>query len=236
MDKCLEIYKDDESVSYVCGCLLPEQKKKLSPEFKKDNTIIKVIGNANAYGFGVWKDKESKFEKKFPTDFIKYIFSSRLRIIKLLKCPAKLNHIYFWIKAKPELNRICDFTRNAWMVLHNKLNILPIVSLVRNNGSDGTGENCAYSYEEMQSWNKMKMSEKSIYDIVDLMNKNDINRISKKLFSGVTENEKKEIRPIIIKYMIFGYTISQMIDRLCCNMKAYLKSTKLWKKIKKYKK
>ena len=148
MDKCLEKYRDDESVLIVCGCLEPGVNAILEQSLKKrEGNIIKVIGNASAYGVGHWRHKDNNLRSVFPADIRHYIFNSRRNLIKLLKAPAKLNHIYFWIGNNPSLNRLCDFTQNAWMVLHNKINILPTVSLVRNIGNDGSGINCGYSKE-----------------------------------------------------------------------------------------
>ena len=223
MDKCLEKYKNDEDVVCINGCLEPDMQRLLSDEMNRDSSVIKVIGNMSAYGMGIWKSKEQKLKESFPVDFRKYVFSSRRRIIKLLQCPAKLNHIYFWIKDNPKLNRICDFTRNAWYVLHHQMNILPVVSLVRNNGFDGTGENCGYSNEEMHSWQNMEISKETTYDIIDLMNKNDINRVSKKLFGCATKGEIKAIRPVIIRHLIFGYNISEKIERIMLNIKNRMK-------------
>mgnify|MGYP002620689063 CR=1 FL=1 len=223
MDKCLEKYKEDPNVMLVSGCLEPTMQRLLSDE-TSDNTIIKVIGNNSAYGMGLWKAKELKLQISFPSDFKKYVFSSRKRIIKLLQCPAKLNHIYFWIKAKPELNRLCDFTRNAWAVLYHQMNILPVISLVRNNGFDGTGENCGYSNEEMNVWKKMDISEEATYDIADDLSRSDIKRATKKLFGGVAKGELKSILPVIISHLLLGYHISQKIELLTDRIKARIKS------------
>jgi glutaredoxin-related protein len=195
----------------------------LSDEINRDSSVIKVIGNMSAYGMGIWKSKEQKLKESFPVDFRKYVFSSRRRIMRLLQCPAKLNHIYFWIKDNPKLNRICDFTRNAWYVLHHQMNILPVVSLVRNNGFDGTGENCGYSNEEMNDWKNMKISEAAEYNVVDVVTKNDVKRATKKLFSDITPEEKKSITPVIMRHIIFGYYISQKIEILTDNMKMRIK-------------
>ena len=214
MDKCLEHYKDIEEVTYVCGCFEHELSKLLQSELNIGNYVIKVIGNLNAYGLGIWRDKEKKIVEEFPTDFRKYVFNSRRRLIKLLKCPSKLNHIYFWIRKKPELNRLCEFTRNAWMVLKDQVNILPVISLVRNNGFDGTGENCGYSAQEIKIWNEMKTSNESTYTINDNITTEDVKRASNKLFKSAPRREKKAVIPIVFIYFVFGYRISEFLVRL----------------------
>ena len=162
---------------------------------------------------GIWRDKEKKTVDEFPSDFRKYVFSSRRRLFKLLKCPSKLNHIYFWIRQKPELNRLCDFTRNAWMVLKDQVNILPVISLVRNKGFDGTGENCEYSAQEIKTWNEMEISKESKYNIIDNITKVDVKHASNKLFKSAPLREKKAIIPIVFTHFVFGYSISHFIER-----------------------
>lgn len=232
MDKCLDQYFYDEKVMYICGCLEPEQKRLLEYELNNSNSIIKVIGNLSAYGLGIWKNKELELRRKFPKDFRKYIFNSKIRIIKLLRCPAKLNHIYFWIQRKPELNRICDFTRNAWSVLNEHVNILPTISLVRNNGFDGSGENCGFSLNEIDSWNNMIISQDKIYNIVDELDKKDIKRMSKILYDNASKNERKEIRPIVIFHLILGWHLTQFLFNSIQKFRNFIHKTYIWKYFK----
>lgn len=215
MNKCLEKYKYNEKIYYVCGCLEPDINQLLFEEIQKiDSSIIKVIGNISAYGIGMWKDKERQLQNYFPKDFRKYIFSSRKRIITLLKAPAKLNHVYYWIKNKPELNCLCDFTRNTWAVLHNQQNILPIISLVKNNGFDGSGVNCDYSAKDLRCWENTNICKNDKYDIIDKINDDEINNWSKKLFNCVSKDEKKQNRYIIFMNIIFGYQLTEIIEKL----------------------
>lgn len=210
MDKCLEKYKDDSNIACITGCLTPEIKNSIKDN-KSNNSVLKIIGNTNAYGIGLWSSKEKSLKEKFPEDFRKYIFSSRKNIIKLLKSPAKLNHIFFWIKKDKSLNRICDFTRNAWMVLNNQTTIMPIISLVRNNGFDGTGLHCDESSYEQNLWLKLNISENKTYEILEGYSKKEINKISNKLFKTFNKQEVKDILPIILIYMVLGYNISEYL-------------------------
>lgn len=224
MDKCLEKYRDDQEILLVCGCLVPDVKRILDKGISKmKGNVIKVLGNANAYGCGLWKDKENYLRNNFPVDIRKYIFSSRKNILKLLKAPGKLNHIYFWIEKKPELNRICDFTRNAWMVLNKKSNIFPNISLVRNNGFDGTGVNCGSSEEIEKEWNELIISKEKEFIVNDSISKKDVDKYSKILFNDVSNKEKKDIYPIIILHLIFGYPFLQWAKGKYLRLKNKLK-------------
>ena len=218
MDKCLDKYKNDESVLFICGCLEPELRSILQ-KAEGGNTVFKVIGNASAYGSGSWIAKNLNMEKKFPNHFKQYIFSSRFRIFKMLKCPSKLNHIYFWIKRDPNLDCVCDFTKNAWMVLNNQTNVLPAISLVRNIGFDGTGLHCGNSASEQEQWQRMQISEEKEYEIVDRYKKREINKMSKKLFKNYPKNELKTILPIIFLYLFFGYRLTELIINKCHELK-----------------
>ena len=209
MNKCLEKYKSDQSVAMISGCLEPDIKSLI---YKKNNSsILKLIGSSSAYGMGLWASKEKTLIQKFPNDLRKYIFNSRYKMLKLLKCPAKLNHIYFWIKRDPKLNCICDFTRNAWMVLNNQSCILPTVSLVKNMGFDGSGLHCGEQKDLQSLWNKMELCSDSEYNIIDNYTKKEIHKDSKKIFKAVPKSEIKEILPVFILYFIFGFNISQIL-------------------------
>ena len=230
MDKCLEKYKDDNKVFCICGCLEPNFYNLLTYTDYKNN-IIKIIGNMSAYGEGIWKYKELELQKKFPKDFRKFIFSSRWRILKLLKCPLKLNHDYYWLRDNPKLNCICDFTRNAWMVINNQINILPKISLVKNLGFDGSGLNCGDNIEEQKKMEALVISDDKTYEIIDNITKKEIKKISKLSYqpcNDYEENEKKEILPIVLKYLIFGYTLNE----LWISKKQILSKTKIYKFLK----
>lgn len=234
MDKCLEKYKDDNKVFCICGCLEPSINNILKTK-KLNGSIIKLIGNMSAYGEGIWKNKELELQKRFPKDFRKYIFSSRIRIIKLLKCPVKLNHNYFWLKNNPKLNCICDFTRNAWMVLNNQINIVPSISLVKNLGFDGSGVNCGTNIEEQKRMESLIISNENTYEINDIITKKEIYEISKlsyKPSNELEEKEKKDIYPIAIKYLLFGYTLNE----LWIKKKEKLSTTKAYAILKNIKK
>ena len=224
MDKCLEKYKYDKKVLMICGCLEPDMKRILeNPIANMKGNVLKIIGNGSAYGDGYWRDKENFLRTVFPKDIKHYIFSSRKNIIKLLKAPGKLNHIYFWIKKRPELNLVCDFTRNAWMVLQDQVNILPTISLVRNNGFDGSGIFCGASEEVAKKWDEMKISDAKYYNIKEIISERDVVCFSKKLFKSISKKEKKEIFPIIILYLGFGYKISQKLERIYEKIKTRIK-------------
>lgn len=234
MNKCLEKYKDDNQIFCICGCLEPNISKLLT-HTNNTNSIVKIIGNMSAYGEGIWKKKELELQKKFPEDFRKYIFSSRVRILKLLKCPIKLNHNYYWLKNNPKLNCICDFTRNAWMVLNNQVNILPSISLVKNLGFDGSGLNCGNNIEEQKRMESMIISNDKTYEVIDHITKKEIKKISKlsyKPSNELEEKEKKDIFPIAVKYLIFGYTLNE----LWIIKKEILSKTKIYAFLKNIKK
>lgn len=213
MNKCLEKYKDDQKIICVCGCLEPGIQNILKPQADGKNSVLKVIGNQSEYGIGIWRDKEIKLRNKFPADIKKYIFSSRYRILKLCKSPAKLNHIYFWLEKKPELNYLCDFTRNAWMVLYDQINLLPITTLTINKGFDGSGANCGFSTEEQNIWESLKLPEQTEYEIIDNNTKKDIKVNSRKIFKAYPKHELKEIFPLLCLYLIFGYHITEWFIR-----------------------
>ena len=213
MNKCLEKYKFDKSVLCVSGTLEPNVREILGEFLENcEDTVVKLCGNLSAYGCGHWREKDRIIRQVWPKDFRKYVFGSRLRLLKLLGFPSKLEHVYFWIKQNPRLNISCDFTREVWEILHNMITVYPVRSLVCNNGFDGTGWNCDFSDSIQNSWKKIILSSNKWYDLIDGIHNSEIKKLSHRLEKSEKKTIKRRGWKVFCINFIFGYSFSQFFD------------------------
>lgn len=228
MNQCLNKYREDKSIMFVCGYLDPHYNDYIR-EKKSSSSITKIVGQMSAYGYGTWKDRMQYIYNIFKNNsFQKYVFSNKKRILKLLTTsPIKLNHIYFWINNKKELDRPCDFTFNSLMVLENKKNIIPNIFLVKNNGYDGSGVNCGINADYQSKMDRIILSNDIHFNLIDTISEKQIKEIS--LFSYKPSNknekvEKRDIYKIAIPYLIFGYKFVNTYKIIYKKLRKYIKS------------
>lgn len=132
MNDGLEKYKDDNSVFAMCGYSYPIN-------WKTNKDCVLQHQYFSGWGFGIWKDREEKFRKDISNSFFARHFNSN-GINKLKQSPA--NFIEYIGHAFADSVPVYDISRSFYMFL-NDLNILmPVKSLVTNDGWDGSGQNC----------------------------------------------------------------------------------------------
>jgi len=128
-------------------------------QFKDDSTIFSVSGyngegfisyhgasallcqNNSAFGTGYWVNKSEQFIQSYPNpEYFDHVLKSPLRGYKLLLTYPALYSM---------LNSMLEKQLGWWDTMHTTVNILegtyqvrPLVSLVRNEGDDGSGEHC----------------------------------------------------------------------------------------------
>ncbi len=204
MNKCLDYYKSDKTIMTISG-YKPYWFNSLSDY---NSSHFKIKAQVSGWGIGLWKDRYDEFQNGIPENFRKYIFGSRKRLWKLRRYMIKLNHIYFWILANPELDNVCDFTQAAYMALTNKYSIYPKVSLVRNNGNDGSGEHCGVN----DIFKDQEISESLIFNFLDNISKKDVKRYSEYMKRrGISVSEYLKTLLLVTCYFILGYDLSEKI-------------------------
>lgn len=133
MNKALEEYKDNPMVSSVCGYSHPSYNKasvKTSQIFVQDNC---------AWGFGIWRSKESCLER-FDAEWCRSVLSSFSDVSKLMRrFPMLVSMMINMLKSETIYG---DTRRTCVNILTGMLQVRPKVSLVRNWGNDGSGVNC----------------------------------------------------------------------------------------------
>lgn len=143
MNKCLEKYKDDESVVAVCGYSYP-----VDWDVSDGATCFRQQINHSAWGTGYWKEKcnvrnqciysgemlralpdvikERKYEKMIDACLMEYISAAC--------APMKKAFRLMWVAT--------DMACRAYLAVKDKYAITPVQSLVRNLGFDGSGVYC----------------------------------------------------------------------------------------------
>lgn len=134
MDQALEKFKDEKLVFSVSG-FNGEGFKSLN------GASVLLCPNNSAFGTGYWVNKVERFNRQYPNPaFFNRVLKSPLRGYKLRKTFPALYAM---------LNSMITKQLGWWDTMHTTVNILegtfqmrPLISLVRNEGDDGTGEHC----------------------------------------------------------------------------------------------
>lgn len=129
----LDKYKEDNSVIAVCGYSYPI-------DWKTEKDCVLQHQYFSAWGFGIWKNRYNQLYSDIPSsDFRDSVLNKHKR--KDLK-KSKKN--FFAAQGFIFDNNIypCDVTISAYLYLNKKNVLMPVVSLSRNIGWDGSGEHC----------------------------------------------------------------------------------------------
>lgn len=131
-------------------------------KFKNDERIYSVngychpypfhIGNANyflhntdmsAWGYGIWSEKDKKYENDIRTGNFLYSFDLK-KYIKIRKSGLNraFDYLIYTIGPKPDYISITDNLLSIYAIANDLYFIVPTVSKVRNEGWDGSGCNC----------------------------------------------------------------------------------------------
>ncbi|MBF9024379.1 hypothetical protein HKCCD6035_02340 [Rhodobacterales bacterium HKCCD6035] len=146
-NKGLELFAGDPQIHAICGYMFPE-----FPSQYYENIFLQCYVG---WGVAFWRDKdiypgfdEEKISKHILND--KYLFN-------------KVNNILPHILPMTQLIvdkklRAADVSRCNYMVKNDLVCVFPSVSIVRNNGHDGTGSHCGID----AAYAKQRIAEKDI--------------------------------------------------------------------------
>ena len=121
----------------------------------------------SAWGYGIWKDRYESFAHKMSHKyFISKVF----------------NPYYIYVMTKQGLNRLRDFvsltnrskrislndnTLSVYMALEHMDVVMPVITKVRNEGWDGTGQNCSTADSDLVHIHSARMiDENEHFDFV----------------------------------------------------------------------
>jgi hypothetical protein len=175
-NRCLEIYKGDESIFSVCGYNYPVA----IPGSYKDE--IYSWQGYSAWGVGFWRDKFLKI------DWSEEVVQSNVKqFLKNYKKVFEFNgiaNIYIPALMHMLINRVIhgDIYICMYQFLNNMCSVFPVVSRVRNIGNDGSGENCILLEDDVYSRQQIYVGSGN-YEIPKVISPNiEINEILKKHF------------------------------------------------------
>ncbi len=168
IDYCIEHYNayiltEDDNV--FSPCFLDYMNKALE-RFRDDDEIVSISGfnhipfydqgpancyfskNNSAWGMGLWKDKEEKFAEFLANNPRYYvdILHSPIKAFRLCKIsPMKYDMLNDMIAGQKKWG---DVMRSVFNIIEGKCQLVPALSLVRNEGNDGSGVNCGVAEDD----------------------------------------------------------------------------------------
>lgn len=201
MNEGLEKYKNDDFVFAVCGYSYPI-------DWKTDKDCVLQHQYFSAWGYGAWKDKEEKLEKMMNPQTL-------LKLIKVCDDSEWKKSVNFMRSCSllcDEKIQKSDVSRSVLLSLNNKNVLMPVKTLVKNTGIDGSGEHC---FElDKNIFESQKISEKEIdINLIDYVKSQNLEEYQKNI---IPDFKKKSQFSKILYYCckIFGIRFMQKIKKV----------------------
>ena len=146
MDKGLELFENDDKVLNLCAF------RWFFPLKSDNNTFFRSGVSCTPWGMGYWTKKQ----KTIPRLDYKW-FRKQLSIRNLIKVyknngPAFVNLFVELANSHESHAAVIDQHMAVYMTLANKHQIIPVKSMVKNIGLDGSGVSMSETNEELKSW------------------------------------------------------------------------------------
>lgn len=135
IDKGLEKYEKDQSVMAIVGY------KHFLPLKYEQNSYFRQNVDFSAWGFGIWKNRMDDINNFAANDGFYRTFSLK-NAIKLYKNGRYRFIMYLGLSRQKKKVVMSDNPLSVYMALNNMDIVMPSMSLVRNQGWDGTGIHC----------------------------------------------------------------------------------------------
>lgn len=185
INRGLILFEDAEEISAICGYNYPVEMNDYT-----HNTYLSR--NFSAWGYGIWKQKYEKYQSGFSLQWSQKILKSPTFMLKILRQkPSLAISLWYMCRHKTMLG---DVNRELYNIIDNHYSLFPRVSLVRNWGHDGTGENCADFHNER--YLTQEIDDRAVFDFSE-----DINILPRKF--------NKRLR------VFFGDRFSDLFLRTC---------------------
>ena len=210
MNKGLNLYKDNKNILAICGYMSPIKFETIN----LNETSVVYLQDFETWGYGRWKDREEELNTNMPYKYMEYICKHKKMLKRIHKHPRNLYQLLFWPLFNPHLNGKCDFALSCYCILNNKFTVNPVLSLVRNEGNDGSGVNNIKLIDERSF---QVISNEECFNIKNNLNEIDNNEI-RSIVDSWKNNDKMEV-PIklpwrimtelfYLSHMILGYKVS----------------------------
>lgn len=157
MNECLEHFKDDETVYSICGYRFYYNLKTMN------NSFIRQHGDFNAWGYGVWRDKEKMIDL-LDVDYLRKIVFNPFKVLK------------YWNISNLQVAHLMSFSRRKnfkkgdnfltlFMIDKGMTQIMPAKSLVRNIGWDDSGLHCVgFDKETIKRHLNQRIDESPVFE------------------------------------------------------------------------
>ena len=129
----LRQYKNDDSVIAVCGYSYPI-------DWKTEKDCVLQHQYFSAWGYGTWINKDEDIRKKLRDAYFSKNFYSDKKMKKIKKMPA--NFVAFMYYCFSNVIPKYDMSSSFYMGFEEKYVLMPVKTLVTNDGWDGSGEHC----------------------------------------------------------------------------------------------
>lgn len=196
MDKALERYKSDSSVSSISGY-------NRIGLYQKSNCNIMAVPYMSGWGIGMWKDKTR-------VKSMTYYLNLFRCPIKLFKCanssPGEVANLFNMIRRRAYCGDVCGGIYNR---IEKKVQIVPTISMVRNWGQDGSGVNCGFD----DSYKKQEININNIFELDNISTSVNKSVVLFDKYYGVAHYKMGRfwlLIKIAIKYIIISLNLTKI--------------------------
>lgn len=225
VNKGLYLYRNDKDIISICGYMSPINFESIS-----NKTTIAYLQEYETWGYGRWKDREEELNNNMPYKYMEYICRNRKFLKKLHEYPRNLYQLMFWPLFNPKLNGKCDFALSCYCILNGKYTINPLLSLVRNEGNDGSGVNNVRIIDDRSV---QTISNDNTFNFKNELDAYEVKQLMKSVYEW-KNNDKMEVpanQPwrlytelFYISFMTIGFDISMYIFNLVRKIYRYIKN------------
>ena len=133
INKGLNLYKTDKTVLSINAFFYYEN---LGLDFKS-SSIVKQLYNFSGWGYAIWKDRRETIDSFCSQNVKRYVCGNKRNLFKMRHNLLEFYYLLMW----PDdlTNRATDLIFSIFTILNKVYPVNPVLPLVCNKGSDGTG-------------------------------------------------------------------------------------------------
>jgi hypothetical protein len=142
MDTMLTLYELDGSVTAVTGYSYPVEWK-----VKEGCNAVKQNFTASIWGMGLWKNDWTEMihyveNSGLVHDFTKAYRDGKFKLMTDFAITDYVNHVAYGVYKKSLMSQFTDIALRIYLGVKGKYVIMPVVTMTRNYGFDGSGAYC----------------------------------------------------------------------------------------------
>lgn len=210
MNTCLSKFKNDRQVESISGYNRQEL-------YNQDGSSIYKSVDSSGWGVAYWTKKECVLQEKMarPKLFEKIIKSPIYGLMILQRYPALYKMLYDMVKGGYKWG---DTMRTSLNIIGGTYQVRPSISLVRNCGNDGSGENCG-----INDLDKQEISQETTFDFEKPIGRWNNRKNREALYNQCLPEEELERKRMIRKIrnlyihvtMPHLYNLIKLVKNIC---------------------